>query len=120
MHLLKKLRTKHLVFSLALATLSSSSFAAFPAVPLATPVDQVNFLLAVFRAMPDVLSSRVVFDTPIEELIRNQAEIRSRVQSSKAWAALEPLFSDSLLRRPAIAAAGGSLVPRAVRVSFES
>ncbi len=36
------------------------------------------------------------------------------------WAALEPLFSDSLLRRPAIAAAGGSLVPRAVRALAEA
>jgi len=30
------------------------------------------------------------------------------------WAALEPLFADSLLRRPAIAAAGGNTTPRAL------
>lgn len=37
-----------------------------------------------------------------------------------AWEALEPLFSDSLLRRPAIAAAGGSTSPRAVRALAEA
>jgi HEAT repeat protein len=36
------------------------------------------------------------------------------------WAALEPLFGDPLLRRPAIAAAGGSTTPRAVRALAEA
>ena len=36
------------------------------------------------------------------------------------WSALEPLFSDPLLRRPAIAAAGGSTTPRAVRALAEA
>ena len=36
------------------------------------------------------------------------------------WSALEPLFADPLLRRPAIAAAGGSTTPRAVRALAEA
>lgn len=36
------------------------------------------------------------------------------------WSALEPLFGDSLLRRPAIAAAGGSTTPRAIRALAEA
>ena len=36
------------------------------------------------------------------------------------WPALEPLLADPLLRRPAIAAAGGSIVPRAVRAFAEA
>ncbi|MDB5215093.1 MAG: repeat protein [Myxococcaceae bacterium] len=36
------------------------------------------------------------------------------------WSALEPLFGDPLLRRPAIAAAGGSTTPRAVRALAEA
>lgn len=36
------------------------------------------------------------------------------------WSALEPLFADSLLRRPAIAAAGGSTTPRAIRALAEA
>ena len=36
------------------------------------------------------------------------------------WSALEPLLSDPLLRRPAIAAAGGSTTPRAVRALAEA
>lgn len=36
------------------------------------------------------------------------------------WASLEPLFGDPLLRRPAIAAAGGSTTPRAVRALAEA
>lgn len=36
------------------------------------------------------------------------------------WSALEPLFADPLLRRPAIAAAGGSTTPRAIRALAEA
>ena len=36
------------------------------------------------------------------------------VDSDVPWAVLEPLFADSLLRRPAIAAAGGNKTPRAL------
>src|SRR4051812_12293002 len=36
------------------------------------------------------------------------------------WSALEPLFGDPLLRRPAIAAAGGSTTPRAIRALAEA
>lgn len=36
------------------------------------------------------------------------------------WSALEPLFADPLLRRPAIAAAGGTTTPRAVRALAEA
>jgi HEAT repeat protein len=36
------------------------------------------------------------------------------------WAALEPLFGVPLLRRPAIAAAGGSTTPRAIRALAEA
>ena len=43
-----------------------------------------------------------------------------KLDTEVPWAALEPLFADSLLRRPAIAAAGGSLVPRAVRALAEA
>ncbi len=43
-----------------------------------------------------------------------------KLETNVPWAALEPLFADSLLRRPAIAAAGGSLVPRAVRALAEA
>lgn len=37
-----------------------------------------------------------------------------------SWSALEPLFGDPLLRRPAIAAAGGNTTPRAVRALAEA
>ncbi|HSO36854.1 MAG TPA: HEAT repeat domain-containing protein [Labilithrix sp.] len=43
-----------------------------------------------------------------------------KLQTDVPWPALEPLFNDPLLRRPAIAAAGGSLVPRAVRALAEA
>jgi HEAT repeat protein len=36
------------------------------------------------------------------------------------WSALEPLFADPLLRRPAIAATGGSTTPRALRALAEA
>jgi HEAT repeat protein len=36
-----------------------------------------------------------------------------KLESGVPWAVLEPLFADSLLRRPAIAAAGGNTTPRA-------
>src|SRR5207302_7041793 len=36
------------------------------------------------------------------------------------WSALEPMLADPLLKRPAIAAAGGSRTPRAIRALAEA
>jgi HEAT repeat protein len=65
-------------------------------------------------ALTDVLASG---ETPARlaalESLRNLDE-------GVPWSALEPLFADPLLRRPAIAAAGGSTTPRAIRALAEA
>ncbi|MBS2013785.1 MAG: HEAT repeat domain-containing protein [Deltaproteobacteria bacterium] len=47
-------------------------------------------------------------------------ESLSKLELPVAWADLEPLLSDPLLRRPAIAAAGGNTTPRAMRALAEA
>jgi len=43
-----------------------------------------------------------------------------RLDAEVPWTALEPMLGDPLLRRPALAAAGGSTVPRAMRALAEA
>ncbi|MBX3186307.1 MAG: HEAT repeat domain-containing protein [Labilithrix sp.] len=47
-------------------------------------------------------------------------EALRKLEVNVAWSALEPLFSDPLLRKQAIAAAGGSVAPRAIRALAEA
>jgi HEAT repeat protein len=73
--------------------------------------------------------ARELATTALTEVLASAAETPARLAALESlrnldegvpWSALEPLFGDPLLRRPAIAAAGGSTTPRAVRALAEA
>jgi len=72
--------------------------------------------------------ARELATTALTELLANgdtparlaALEALRNLDEGVPWSALEPLFADPLLRRPAIAAAGGSTTPRAVRALAEA
>ncbi|MDB4943996.1 MAG: repeat protein [Labilithrix sp.] len=71
------------------------------------------------RELAEISLTKVLADSSPPARLAALESLRS-LDAAIPWNALEPLLLDPLLRRPALAAAGGNITPRAVRALAEA